>query len=213
MIELIAKTKQGVELIDARLLYENLNVGRDFSNWIKSRIEKYDFQRNRDYFVEDNQFQNTDNQILRQNGRKIEKGRPTVDYFVTITMAKELCLLQNNETGRRYRRYLIRIEEETRKQMLNIPTPKIFNQVKCIHYTGWLLQNGYSIMSGQVRARIKKYPEQFRKTDKGWYMSEAIAEYFLNFKNPQQRIAEMPSVNPQFVLMFSKEELQEMTRK
>lgn len=213
MIELIAKTKQGVELIDARLLYENLNVGRDFSNWIKSRIEKYDFQRNRDYFVEDNQFQNTDNQILRQNGRKIEKGRPTVDYFVTITMAKELCLLQNNETGRRYRRYLIRIEEETRKQMLNIPTPKIFNQVKCIHYTGWLLQNGYSIMSGQVRARIKKYPEQFRKTDKGWYMSEAIAEYFLNFKNPQQRIAEMPSVNPQFVLMFSKEELQEMTKK
>ena len=213
MIELIAKTKQGVELIDARLLYENLNVGRDFSNWIKSRIEKYDFQRNRDYFVEDNQFQNTDNQILRQNGRKIEKGRPTVDYFVTITMAKELCLLQNNETGRRYRRYLIRIEEETRKQMLNIPTPKIFNQVKCIHYTGWLLQNGYSIMSGQVRARIKKYPEQFRKTDKGWYMSEAIAEYFLNFKNPQQRIAEMPSVNPQFAPMFSKEELQEMTRK
>lgn len=99
------------------------------------------------------------------------------------------------------------------KQQYNFPAPKIFNQVKCIHYTGWLLQNGYSIMSGQVRARIKKYPEQFRKTDKGWYMSEAIAEYFLNFKNPQQRIAEMPSVNPQFVLMFSKEELQEMTRK
>ena len=99
------------------------------------------------------------------------------------------------------------------KQQYNFPAPKIFNQVKCIHYTGWLLQNGYSIMSGQVRTRIKKYPEQFRKTDKGWYMSEAIAEYFLNFKNPQQRISELPSVNPQFVLMFSKEELQEMTRK
>lgn len=99
------------------------------------------------------------------------------------------------------------------KQQYNFPTPKIFNQVKCIHYMGWLLQNGYSIMSGQVRARIKKYPEQFRKTDKGWYMSEAIAEYFLNFKNPQQRIAEMPSVNPQFVPMFSKEELLEMIRK
>ena len=99
------------------------------------------------------------------------------------------------------------------KQQYNFPAPKVFNQVKCIHYTGWLLQNGYSIMSGQVRARIKKYPEQFRKTDKGWYMSEAIAEYFLNFKNPQQRIAEMPSVNPQWVPMFSKEELQEMTRK
>ena len=99
------------------------------------------------------------------------------------------------------------------KQQYNFPAPKIFNQVKCIHYTGWLLQNGYSIMSGQVRARIKKYPEQFRKTDKGWYMSEVIAEYFLNFKNPQQRISELPSVNPKWVPMFSKEELLEMIRK
>ena len=32
------------------------------------------------------------------------------------------------------------------KQQYNFPAPKIFNQVKCIHYTGWLLQNGYSIM-------------------------------------------------------------------
>ena len=99
------------------------------------------------------------------------------------------------------------------KQQYNFPTPKIFNQVKCIHYTGWLLQNGYSIMSGQVRERIKKYPEQFRKTDKGWYMSEAIADYFLNFKNPQQRISELPSVNPKWVPMFRKEELLEMMRK
>ena len=99
------------------------------------------------------------------------------------------------------------------KQQYNFPAPKIFNQVKCIHYTGWLLQNGYSIMSGQVRARIKKYPEQFRKTDKGWYMSEVIAEYFLNFKNPQHRISELPSVNPKWVPMFSKEELLEMIRK
>lgn len=99
------------------------------------------------------------------------------------------------------------------QEQYHFPTPKIFNEVRCVHYMSWLLRNGYSLMSGQVRARIKKYPEQFRKTDKGWYMSEAIADYFLNFKNPQQRIAEMPSVNPQWVPMFSKEELLEMIRK
>ena len=74
----------------------------------------------------------------------------------------------------------------------------------------WLLRNGYSLMSRQVRARIKKYPEQFRKTDKGWYMSEAIADYFLNFKNPQQRISELPSMNPKQLNLFSPKEFEIM---
>lgn len=142
----------------------------------------------------------------------LDFGRQRKDPYFELTKMQTWDLLTgyNAELRIKVNRRWAELEA---KQQYNFPTPKIFNQVKCIHYTGWLLQNGYSIMSGQVRARIKKYPEQFRKTDKGWYMSEAIAEYFLNFKNPQQRIAEMPSVNPQFVLMFSKEELQEMTRK
>lgn len=144
-------------------------------------------------------------------------GNGTIREFPEYQLNKTECLYIatkfNNEARARLVIRWAELEEKEKQNTLRVPAPKIFNQVKCIHYTGWLLQNGYSIMSGQVRARIKKYPEQFRKTDKGWYMSEAIAEYFLNFKNPQQRIAEMPSVNPQFVLMFSKEELQEMTRK
>ena len=105
---------------------------------------------------------------------------------------------------------VIRWVELEEKSILHIPTPKIFNEVQCVHYMSWLLRNGYSLMSGQVRARIKKYPEQFRKTDKGWYMSEAIAEYFLNFKNPQQRISELPSVNPKQLNLFSPKEFEIM---
>ena len=96
------------------------------------------------------------------------------------------------------------------QEQYHFPTPKIFNEVRCVHYMSWLLRNGYSLMSGQVRARIKKYPEQFRKTDKGWYMSEAIAEYFLNFKNPQQRISELPSVNPKQLNLFIPKEFEIM---
>ena len=105
---------------------------------------------------------------------------------------------------------VIRWVELEEKSILHIPTPKIFNEVRCVHYMSWLLRNGYSLMSGQVRARIKKYPEQFRKTDEGWYMSEAIAEYFLNFKNPQQRISELPSVNPKQLNLFSPKEFEIM---
>ena len=144
---------------------------------------------------------------------KDSTGRRLPQYQLNKTECLYIATKFNNEARARLVIRWAELEEKEKQNTLRVPAPKIFNQVKCIHYTGWLLQNGYSIMSGQVRARIKKYPEQFRKTDKGWYMSEAIAEYFLNFKNPQQRIAEMPSVNPQWVPMFSKEELLEMIRK
>ena len=144
-------------------------------------------------------------------------GNGTIREFPEYQLNKTECLYIatkfNNEARARLVIRWAELEEKEKQNTLRVPAPKIFNQVKCIHYTGWLLQNGYSLMSGQVRARIKKYPEQFRKTDKGWYMSEAIADYFLNFKNPQQRISELPSVNPKWVPMFSKEELLEMMRK
>ncbi|SDE73204.1 antA/AntB antirepressor family protein [Riemerella columbipharyngis] len=196
--------KQGNQLVDARLLYQELKVGGDFSFWIKRRIEKYDFQENRDYFIVKLDSPNFESQVSHGGLRH------RTDYHITIGMAKELCLLQNNEIGKAYRKYLIEFEEKARKQLIAVPKPKTYNGIKCIHYTSWLIQNGYSLMSGQVRGRIRKYPEQFRKGKDGWYMSEAISEYFLNYKNAQQRVAQLPSVNPKWVPMFSKEELQEM---
>ena len=142
----------------------------------------------------------------------LDFGRQRKDPYFELTKMQTWDLLTGYNAELRIKVNRRWAELEAQEQY-HFPTPKIFNEVRCIHYTGWLLQNGYSIMSGQVRARIKKYPEQFRKTDKGWYMSEAIADYFLNFKNPQQRISELPSVNPKWVPMFSKEELQEMIRK
>lgn len=139
----------------------------------------------------------------------LDFGRQRKDPYFELTKMQTWDLLTgyNAELRIKVNRRWAELEA---KQQYNFPAPKIFNQVKCIHYTGWLLRNGYSLMSGQVRARIKKYPEQFRKTDKGWYMSEAIADYFLNFKNPQQRISELPSVNPKQLNLFSPKEFEIM---
>lgn len=35
--------------IDARALHKELNVGKNFTNWIKGRINKYEFIENEDY--------------------------------------------------------------------------------------------------------------------------------------------------------------------
>ena len=38
-------------------------------------------------------------------------GRPAVDHQLTIAMAKELCMIQRSEKGRKFRQYFIKIEE------------------------------------------------------------------------------------------------------
>lgn len=38
-------------------------------------------------------------------------GRPATDHQLTIAMAKELCMIQRSETGRKFRQYFIKVEE------------------------------------------------------------------------------------------------------
>lgn len=38
-------------------------------------------------------------------------GRPATDHQLTIAMAKELCMIQRSEAGRKFRQYFIKIEE------------------------------------------------------------------------------------------------------
>ena len=51
MTELIKITtnEDGSQVVSARELHEFLGSRRDFSNWIKDRIEKYGFIENQDY--------------------------------------------------------------------------------------------------------------------------------------------------------------------
>ena len=53
MDKLITITEQrGIQLVDARELHRKLQTRRDFSNWIKGRIQEYGFIANENYFTE-----------------------------------------------------------------------------------------------------------------------------------------------------------------
>ena len=97
------------KLINARELHKKLNNKRQFANWIKQRIDKYKFLENHD-FVKLNNF------VMVGNLK-----RPQIDYYLTIDMAKELCMVENNETGRKIRRYFIEVEKRYR-EIINTPT-------------------------------------------------------------------------------------------
>ena len=103
----VRKTKEGQQVVSARELWQFLNVGRHFNSWIKGRIEKYDFIENEDFIIVS---------LITQNG-VIKKGgdRKSHDYILTLDMAKELAMIENNPAGRAVRRYFIQCEKKYRK--------------------------------------------------------------------------------------------------
>ena len=191
--------QKGIQLVDARELHRKLQTRRDFSNWIKGRIQEYGFVANEDYFVEDNQYKNTENQILRQNGRKIEKGRPTIDYYLTVNMAKELAMVERNEWGRKIRRYFIEMEKIAQQSIIKMPPSLNVYGKEALPYIEWLLLHQYSVTSGQYHRRIKKHPQQFYRTAEGkWYINREFAEALLQLRNGYQQLTKVQGL-PQVV--------------
>lgn len=97
MNELIKiESKDGIETVNSRELWEKLESKQDFSTWIKARLEG--FIENIDYLV--HKF--VDNPL---------GGRPTIDYHLTLDTAKHVAMLERNEKGREIRAYFIEVEK------------------------------------------------------------------------------------------------------
>lgn len=103
----VSKNEQGQQVVSARDLWKFLDVNYDFSTWIKRRIEKYDFIENVDFTMV---------RLIPQNcGIKKGGDRKSIDYILSMDMAKELAMIENNSTGRAARRYFIQCEKRYRK--------------------------------------------------------------------------------------------------
>ena len=97
------ETKIGIELVqtvNARELYAFLESKQDFSTWIKNRIDKYGFVENQDFAVSHKKMENP------------QGGRPAIEYYITLDMAKEVAMIENNEKGRDVRQYFIQCEKQ-----------------------------------------------------------------------------------------------------
>ncbi|EMX0290847.1 antA/AntB antirepressor family protein [Campylobacter jejuni] len=108
-ITLIPITNQtiGAEInsVNAREIYKYIKITSNFAEWINRRINHYNFIENQDYIIE----------------LVYTKGRPRKEYYVTLDMAKELCMVENNEKGRQARRYFIECE----KRLKNLEQEKM----------------------------------------------------------------------------------------
>ena len=102
-----------VETVSARELHTFVESKQDFSTWTKNRIEKYGFVETVDYLL-----------------RKIVEQTPSgakhkIEYYITLDMAKQLAMVENNEKGMQVRKYFIECEKKLKEQTAPQPAQPI----------------------------------------------------------------------------------------
>ncbi|WP_375680203.1 MULTISPECIES: antA/AntB antirepressor family protein [unclassified Bartonella] len=98
-----------VQTVNARELHSFLEVGKKFADWITERINKYNLVENQDFVCFP---------ILGSKGRG---GHNRKDYHLTLSVAKELSMLENNKKGREARLYFIKCE----RLLKQVVTPQV----------------------------------------------------------------------------------------
>ncbi|WP_063333971.1 antA/AntB antirepressor family protein [Marinomonas sp. TW1] len=133
--------EQTLDTVNARELHAFLEVGRDFSNWIKARINRYGFIEGEDFMCVEN---------LSSPKRASAKSRTkkVIEYFVTLDMAKELAMVERNEKGKQARRYFIACEKQLHEQkQLPATTPNT-----ALLETSFQETEKYQVLNDMVKA-------------------------------------------------------------
>lgn len=94
----------GTQAVMGRDLHKFLEVGTVYSRWIERLIEKYGFVAGQDFMPK----------MAESTG-----GRPSEDHILTMDMAKELSMVQNNERGRQARQYFIECERRAKQSSID----------------------------------------------------------------------------------------------
>ena len=100
LIPVITKREHSEEWVDARTLHQFLEIGKDFSTWIKDYIDDFGFVEGMDF---------------SPNLGKSTGGRSAIEYTLSMDMAKELSMIQRNEKGKQARLYFIAREKKLRR--------------------------------------------------------------------------------------------------
>lgn len=147
-------SENGGLLVDARLLHEKLCVSTRFSDWIKRRINEYNFEEGLDFT------------IITQ--KRVTGGVPLKEYQLTIDTAKEFAMVERSEIGRTFRKYFIEVEKQLREKKGyivasgNFGTNIILEKLKALSVNG---TNMYKL--DEVRTAMKVNDElRLRYPDK-----------------------------------------------
>lgn len=85
--------------VSGRELHKALNIGTKYADWFK-RMCEYGFSEGEDYEAISQKWETAQGNVTTQT-----------DHTISLDMAKELCMIQRSEIGKRFREYFIEIEK------------------------------------------------------------------------------------------------------
>ncbi|MDN9633206.1 antA/AntB antirepressor family protein [Clostridioides difficile] len=157
----VYETDTGEKIVFARELHNNLEVKRQFIDWIEDRIKQYGFKENEDYSV------------FHKNVKNSNGGRPSKEYVLKLDVAKELAMVQNNHKGREIRRYFIRLEKLLNRTLSNSQ----LSQINTIVNESLLKMDvKHNIQMEQLKKECSEYyrPTSKTKYDISSYIKERL---------------------------------------
>ena len=81
--------------VSARDLHAGLEIKSKYADWFKN-MSTYGFTENEDYMTV---------------SKNLENGGRIIEHFISVDMAKQICMIQRNEKGRQYRQYFLDLEK------------------------------------------------------------------------------------------------------
>ena len=88
--------------VSARDLHEGLEIKTAFKDWFP-RMAEYGFETGKDFNMLKNE------RVQMEGNREVR--REIIDYQISVDMAKQICMIQRSEKGKRYREYFLDLEK------------------------------------------------------------------------------------------------------
>ncbi|WP_196607097.1 phage antirepressor KilAC domain-containing protein [Pectinatus frisingensis] len=174
MNELVFVADDGNMKISGRKLHEFLEVTTRYNDWFP-RMCEYGFTEDQDFYS-------------KMSKTSESGGRPSIDHDMTISMAKEICMIQRTDKGKEARQYFIQIEKNWNSpemvmaralKMANSKVEQLKSEVKLLKekadYTERILQNkglvtmtqiakDYGMSGEMMNARLHHLKVQYKQS-------------------------------------------------
>lgn len=103
----VYETDKGEKVVNGRELYNVLQSKQDFSTWVKKRLSECDAEENVDY------------ELLHNFVEQVSGTKHRIDYIINLDTAKEMAMLERNETGKKVRKHFIDIENRYKQSKID----------------------------------------------------------------------------------------------
>jgi anti-repressor protein len=166
------KEYQGRKVVSARELHAFLESKKDFSDWIKQRVQKYGLVDRVDFTT----FQG-----------KSTGGRPQVEYALTLEAAKELAMVEGNSKGKEARQYFIECEKAI-KQVVQNESPEALVR-RAMAYLESKVEQQKQIIEAQ--APKVEYVEKVLDSQSTWTITTIAKELGVSAVDLNRRLQEL----------------------